>query len=218
MNSKRAKTISSFLFCITIIGFLVMCFLYLMTKSPNVIFVGVFLCIGFLISGVAVGLFGVRSERRTRTKELEKVSGQLGWKFDPQPENRNFLKGVPEIIDAEFMVSLLDGTTHNLMTGNIQGWDFAVFDQFYIKGDGEDKSETAATLFIVSNSRLHLPVFCCEPKTFIHKFLKFLFKGSVLFETNPEFSRKYHLHGTNEIAVRQTFNPKVLTHFQKKNL
>ncbi len=216
MNYKHVRTISSFLLALTFIGFLVTCVLYIKTKSLNLLLGGVFLCLAFFISGVVLGLFSVRLERKIRTKELEKISERLGWNFDPQPEKLNFLKGIPESLNVEFLGSLLEGRTQNLITGKIQDLDFAVFDQIYLENTGEDKYERVVTLFILNNKQLRLPVFCCEPKKSWHKFFNFFFKKDIMFENYPKFSQKYRLYGPNEIAVRQTFNPKLLTYFQQK--
>ena len=199
------------------IELLVVMVLYIKTKSQTLLFGGAFLFFGIFISGVALALFYNHLERKARTKGLEKISEQTGWNFEPQPEKLNFLKSIPESLNkAEFLGSILEGKTRNLLTGKIQGWNFVVFDQIYQDGFGEDRKESAVTLFVLNNKQLRLPAFCCEPNKFVYKLAKFFFKTAIMFENYPKFSQKYHLYGPNEIAIRQTFNSKLLLYFQQK--
>ncbi len=215
MNHERGKQVSSSLLALSFVGFLATCIIYIVTKSSTLVVAGALICIAFVVAGIVLGLFVVRSRRKARTRELEAISKKLGWKFDSQPEQTNFLKEVPESLNTEFLGSVLEGKTQNLITGKTEAFDFAVFDQVYLHGVGADTREAVSTCILLKDKQLQLPVFRCEPRGWAHTIFKFLLSKETMFESHPKFSHRYRVHGPDEVALKQTFSPALLTYLEQ---
>jgi hypothetical protein len=217
MNFKYVRNISFLLLALAPVELIGVTFFYTLTKYQAFRSGGAFLFVGTFISGIALLLFSNYLEKKSRTKLFKNISEQTGWNFEPQPENVKSLKSFPEsLIKAEFLENILKGKTRNLLTGKMQDSDFAVFDQYYVDGFGEEKHQRRITLFVLNSKQLRLPIFCCEPNGFVYKLVNFFLKKAVMFENYPKFSQKYQLYGPNEIAIRQTFNFEVLSYFQQQ--
>ena len=64
------------------------------------------------------------------------------------------------------------------------------------------------------SSNLCLPEFELRPEHFFHKIGQALGYSDIDFETHPEFSRRYLLRGPDEAAIRDFFQPELLSFFE----
>jgi hypothetical protein len=57
-------------------------------------------------------------------------------------------------------------------------------------------------------------MFALRPESFFHRIISALGYQDIDFGQRPEFSQQYILRGQDELAIRQTFNDRVLAFFE----
>jgi hypothetical protein len=97
----------------------------------------------------------------------------------------------------------------NLMEGAVEGIDVAVLDYRFTVGGGKNSHTYRQTVCAIRDRRLRLPVFELKPESIWSKLGALFGYEDIDFEEHPEFSRKYHLSGVGEAAVRALFRPEV---------
>lgn len=100
--------------------------------------------------------------------------------------------------------------TRALLEGD--GWRGKVFlgDHEYTMGSGQYSSRHRHTVCVVQGPRLALPHFSLRREIVLLDRLAELFGGGDIdFEEDPEFSRTFHLRGSDAAAVRKVFSPAV---------
>jgi hypothetical protein len=191
--------------------------------NPLLVMVLFFVCLGVaVIAFLGAFLFiflGSAKEAKIRREELDKFTGEKGWKYRAYPKQMSFL---PDIKNKLGITSLsehpLDAKTQNLLSKNIDGRSVAVFDQIYHIGHGENRQEIEVTFFVLIMPKTNLPIFCCEPEGFWDKLSGAFADHDIDFADFPLFSKKYFLYGRDKSRIRQLFDETVLLEYQQHSL
>jgi hypothetical protein len=164
-----------------------------------------------LFIGLAVFLliYNKRKERE-RTQALQPLAATLGWSFAPNAP-LNMIAGL------ERFTLFSQGhrkEIKNFMYGDAQGVKAAVFDYIYVTGSGKNQQTHFQTVVYLEPANLNLPMFALRPEHFFHRIISALGYQDIDFGQRPEFSKQYLLRGQDELAIRQTFNNRVLAFFE----
>ncbi len=170
---------------------------------PFVFFIAMIGLIVFLI------VYANKKEKE-RTLALQGVAARLGWSFAPTAP-LNMIAGLDRFA--------LFGQGHsrqikNFMYGEARGVKAAVFDYIYVTGAGKHRHTHSQTIAYLEPANLNLPVFALRPENFVIKMLAAFGYQDIDFGQRPAFSSQYVLRGQDELAIRQTFNDRVLSFYE----
>ena len=170
---------------------------------PFVFFIAMIGLIVFLI------VYANKKEKE-RTLALQGVAARLGWSFAPTAP-LNMIAGLDRFA--------LFGQGHsrqikNFMYGEARGVKAAVFDYIYVTGSGKHRHTHSQTIAYLEPANLNLPVFALRPENFVIKMLAAFGYQDIDFGQRPAFSSQYVLRGQDELAIRQTFNDRVLSFYE----
>jgi hypothetical protein len=96
------------------------------------------------------------------------------------------------------------------MIGQMGGFQVSVFDYTY----GNGKNSVTQTMTCFSQSA-ELPPFELRPENIFDKIGDVITHNDIDFDSNPEFSRRYHLRGPDETRMRMLFNPVLLGYLEQ---
>lgn len=164
-----------------------------------------------LFIGLAVFLviYNKRKEKE-RTQSLQQLAATLGWSFAADAP-------LTQIAWLDRFTLFSQGRSRqirNFMYGQAQGVKAAVFDYIYVTGSGKSQQTHYQTVVYLETVNLALPMFSLRPETLFHRMLSAFGYQDIDFGQRPEFSKQYILRGQNELAIRQTFNDRVLSFFE----
>ena len=164
-----------------------------------------------LFIGLAVFLiiYNKRKEKE-RTQSLQQLAATLGWSFAADAP-------LTQIAWLDRFTLFSQGRSRqirNFMYGQAQGVKAAVFDYIYVTGSGKSQQTHYQTVVYLEPVNLALPMFSLRPETLFHRMLSAFGYQDIDFGQRPEFSKQYILRGQNELAIRQTFNDRVLSFFE----
>jgi hypothetical protein len=163
----------------------------------------------FISLAVFLIIYNKRKERE-RTQALQQLAGTLGWSFAPDAP-MNMIAGLERFT---LFSSGRSRQIKNFMYGQAQGVKAAVFDFIYVTGSGKSQQTHYQTVVYLEPVNLMLPMFALRPETLFHRMLSALGYQDIDFGQRPEFSRQYILRGQDELAIRQTFDDRVLAFFE----
>jgi|SRR5215813_815452 len=151
-----------------------------------------------------------RKKERERTQAMQQAAGALGWSFSPKAP-MNYITGLGRFA--------LFGQGHgkqikNFMYGQAQGVKAALFDYTYVTGSGKNQQTHFQTVVYLEPVNFSVPFFSLRQENFFHRMLTAFGYQDIDFGQRPEFSRQYILRGQDELAIRQTFNDRVLSFFE----
>ena len=104
----------------------------------------------------------------------------------------------------------------NLMEGEANKVELAIFDYQYTTGGGEHSHTYRQSILFFRSPKLYLPDFSLRPENVFHKIGGAFGYKDIDFETHPIFSKSYLLRGDNEAAIRGLFNNKLLNFIQSQ--
>lgn len=160
--------------------------------------------LGLAAVGLLVAL-GIRMAKQ-RTKNLAAMAERMGFTFVG-----NYWRG-PQF-SSQYKTSLLQrirGRYHNVMIGQVGELQVSIFDYTYQNG------KTSVTLTLTCFSQKgEFPPFELRPENIFDKIGDAITHSDVDFESNPEFSRRYHLRTPNEAGIRALFTPSLMTYFEQ---
>jgi hypothetical protein len=169
----------------------------------------IFFWIFFIGLAVFLIIYNKRKERE-RTQALQQLAATLGWSFAADaPMNM-----IPGLERFTLFSQGRSRQIRNFMYGQAQGVKAAVFDYIYVTGSGKSQQTHYQMVVYLEPVNLALPMFCLRPETLFHRMLSALGYQDIDFGQRPEFSKQYILRGQNELAIRQTFNDRVLAFFE----
>jgi len=164
----------------------------------------------FFVALVVVILVYNNKKERERTQAMQAMAARLGWSFAAEaPMNT--------IAGMEQYALFSEGHSRqirNFMYGLASGVKAAAFDYKYVTGSGKHQSTHIQTVVYVEPAKLNVPPFALRPESFVHRVLTAFGYQDIDFGQRPEFSRQFILRGQNELAIRQTFNDRVLSFFE----
>jgi len=151
-----------------------------------------------------------KKKERERTAALQQTAASLGWSFAPGAP----LNHIPGLNRFPLFDQGHSRQIKNFMYGQAQGVKAAAFDYIYVTGSGKSQHTYYQTVIYLEPANLNLTSFSLRPEHFFDKMLSAIGFQDIDFGQRPEFSRRYRLRGENELAIRQTFNDRVLAFFE----
>ena len=169
------------------------------------IITAVILVVGFL------GFIFWRMEKK-RTEQFALISAKLKLNFFPKGSSSLF-----ERLKTFHLFSKgRSRKIKNLMEGEANKVELAIFDYQYTTGGGEHSHTYRQTILFFRSPKLYLPDFSLRPENVFHKIGGAFGYKDIDFETHPIFSKSYLLRGDNEAAIRGLFNNKLLNFIQSQ--
>lgn len=158
--------------------------------------------VGFGLLILAILVISARRQirRRERIKEL---ASRLGFRF----EKKTAAAELPFTDALPFFDSGSFRRYRNILSRETSSGKTWVFDFSFTTGSGKRRSTHRQTVFVHESNELDLPPFECEPGGKIASFIHNTFNDQkdIDFEGDPEFSKRYVLHASDERACRHVF-------------
>jgi hypothetical protein len=153
-----------------------------------------------------------RKLEQKRTAELANLASELSLEFAPQGD------AVLEsgLAHLALMQRGRSRKLTNLIRGETQNVDLALFDYQYTTGSGKNKSTRRMSVAAFASPLLDLPSFELGPENFLHRIGGIFGYQDIDFGGYPTFNKKYLLRGPNEAAIRQVFTEPVVQHFERQ--
>ena len=158
---------------------------------------------------------------RSRTVKLRKQAQLLGFRFAEEGDLTLIHRSGPFLLFA-----LGDNRgIRNLMEGEIDGIDVAVFDFRYSVSLSPRYAENWwQTVVLLSTSSLDMPTFSMLPEV-THDAItdrvedpmmqeRLLGMASLRFDDHPEFNERYRLQGMDRAEIKALFNDEVVGYFE----
>lgn len=165
-----------------------------------------------LVVACAVYLWKLKQEEE-RTRALAAFALERGFTFYPTGEDA-FTAGLKNTF---FMGIGHSRRLKNLMVGQLDGREIAVFDLRYLVGSGKNQREVNTTIVCAWFNGKPLPQFALRPEHFGHRLGDLFGFQDFDFENRPLFSQQYVLQGPDEAQVRAEFHPNLFQFFESHN-
>jgi hypothetical protein len=161
---------------------------------------------GVVALGALVFVFS-RKQARKRALEMEAAAQQIGLNFCGDDQTR--------AVSVRTALFGRGGARRfrNIMNGSYAGFEAGLFDYSYTISTGKSSSTVTQTVAAFIQN-LPLPVFDLHREGFFDRVGDVFLRNDIDFESNPEFSRRYHLSGDEKDRVRQLFAPALLTYLE----
>lgn len=151
-----------------------------------------------------------RKKAKERMMIMQSAAAQLGWTFSAEAP-WNYIPG----LDRFALFNQGHGKEiKNMMYGEAKGVKAAVFDYNYTTGSGKNTATYHQSVVYLEPANLNVPHFSLRPEGIMSKVLSMLGYQDIDFGQRPNFSQQYLLRGENELAIRQTFNDRVLAFYE----
>ena len=102
----------------------------------------------------------------------------------------------------------------NFLRGQRRDAQVTIFDYQYTTGAGRNSRTTFQTAVLFNLETPELAQFILKPRGLWEKMTSKLGAKEIDFSTAAEFTKKYLVKGTDEIAIHQVFNPSVVAFFE----
>jgi hypothetical protein len=170
-----------------------------MQDSNSIVWV-VFAGVGVL--AVVIFLFQ-RKQARERALAMQAAAQQIGFNFFGNDETR--------AISVWTALFRRGGARRfrNIMNGSAAGFEVSLFDYSYTISTGKSSSTYTQTVAAFIQGLL-LPVFDLHREGFLDRVGDVFTHSDIDFDSNPEFSRLYHLSGDDKDGIRVLFAPALL--------
>lgn len=170
-----------------------------------------FVIIGVVLAIALVAYIVSNIRRKKRTEALERVASELGLSFSAH--GNTFIVG--QLDWCDLLSRGREKKVLNLMRSSSEGREIAVFDYQYTTGHGKSRTTVSSTVACLRSDGSPLPRFALRPEGTWDKISSWFRSADINFDTHPRFSRAYVLRGENESAIRASFRPEVLEHFER---
>jgi hypothetical protein len=151
-----------------------------------------------------------RKKEKERTQQLQLTAGQLGWSFTPETT----LSMIPGFERFALFNQGHTKTIKNMMYGEANGIKAAVFDYVYVTGYGKHRRTHAQSVAYLEPGNLSIPYFSLRPESTVLKIFAAFGYQDIDFGQRPAFSSQYLLRGSDEQAIRGTFNDGLLSLYE----
>ncbi len=168
--------------------------------------------IGFFISIMGVLLFLTQKSKKKRIEVLKDKAMQLGFSFSKDIAS-DFIYGTKQF---KLFKEGHSSKVHNVIEGRKSDVNFKIFDYIYGSGAGQSSASYAQTIFFVKIENINIPRFIMSPESIFNKIGDKLTKNDIDFERYLTFSKKYHLKGDEEDAIRSVFSDEILQFFEHR--
>jgi hypothetical protein len=145
----------------------------------------------------------VRYEEK-RTNQLARFASDLKLSFNPECRKTIFESISFGIFNY--------GRVYNMMHGEVDNAEFAIFDHKYkTRGSGDNPGSTyEQTAIYFKSTNLKLPRFTLSPENLWNKIGSAFGNQDIDFPTHPDFSKRFLLRGEDETKIRAIFSDKLL--------
>lgn len=173
----------------------------------------IFPFIFMLVIAVAV-IAGIVLQQRALQKRAEDVK-----QFAQTIGLTHYEKGDPSLLHELRSFKLFSKgrgqTITNMIRGDAEGVDLAMFDYQYTTGGGKNKQTHRQTVVFIRAEDLAAPEFALGPENLFHRIGSFLGMQDIDFAEYPQFSKMFLLRGPNEEAIRKFFTPARAAFFEQ---
>jgi hypothetical protein len=175
---------------------------------------GLFIAVPILLVLGLITIIALVSRKleQKRTAELANLAAEMSLEFAPQGDAA--LES-----DLSHFTLMQRGRSRklmNLIRGETQNVDLALFDYQYTTGSGKQKTTHNLSIAAFASPLLDLPSFELGPENFLHRIAGAFGYQDIDFGGYPTFNKKYLLRGPNEAAIRQVFTEAVVQHFERQ--
>jgi hypothetical protein len=166
--------------------------------------------VAMVLSVIAIYYFISKSRERKRTAAFQRVADDLGLELSAA--------GTQTLVDELSWCQLCSRgrakKISNLMCGQCEGREVAVFDYQYTTGGGKSTRTWKNTVVCLRFDDCELPWFTLRPERIWDKVVGWFKSSNIEFYTHPEFSRRFLLRGEPEAAVRGLFTATLLEFYE----
>jgi hypothetical protein len=159
---------------------------------------------------IAVVLAISSARARKRSQALVALSQDIGFAYEGNTWSD---PARAQDLQTALFVNGSARTMRNILTGRAAEADAALFDYSYVVGSGSESQTHAQTVAAFSKDGVALPTFDLASAGIMQKIGDALSQKSIRFDNDPEFSKRYRLHGTEEAAARALFAAAMLAFF-----
>lgn len=168
--------------------------------------------IAVVLSIIGMIFFFTHRYEKKRTAQFAKLAGDLQLEFHALGFGPTRLP----VVELHLFDRGRGQEARNLLWGEIEGTELAIFDYRYVTGYGKDKRVHKQTVLSFHSSDLKLPKFELRPEGFFHKVGQAFGYADIDFPSHPIFSERFLLRGEDEEAVRILFSPDLLNLFESQ--
>jgi len=162
---------------------------------------------GFFAVGVSLG--------KKRKKEMRQLAEEMNFSFDGEFTNDDD----PLIRSLSHLALFREGSTQgawNVMRAQADDVAITILDHRFGSGTGKSRKVSEQTVIVFQSDLLRLPAFTLRRQDLGHTLSTALLGyEDVDFADHPVFSKRYHLHGSDEESIRERFSDNVLTYFEQ---
>ena len=147
---------------------------------------------------------------KKRTNQLARIASDLKLSFNPECRKTIFESISFGIFNY--------GRVYNMMHGEVDNAEFAIFDHKYkTSGSGDNPGSTyEQTAIYFKSTNLKLPRFTLSPEDLWDKIGSAFGNQDIDFPTHPDFSKRFLLRGEDETKIRALFTDKLLNFFNSQ--
>jgi hypothetical protein len=173
--------------------------------TENLVIIG----IGIVVVAIVIWISVLRANKRSG--EVEAVAQTMGMSFEGD-------KWSEPVLSQDLTTQLFrKGSSRrfvNIMTGTSEEMPARLFDYAFVEGSSTQSRTVNQTVAAYVDPAASLPEFAITPASLFKKLDGLLGPKPIAFDTNPEFTRRYRLTGSDEAAVRALFVPDVIAYFE----
>ena len=173
----------------------------------TIIFLGFF---ALLMGALIVASIVARRREQERTQQMRNVASLLGWQFSEAAD----MSWIPNLEKFAIFNQGHSKQIKNAMYGEIDGVKAAVFDYYYVVGQGKNRSTFNQSVVYFEPRNLNLAPFSLRPEHTFHKIISAFGYQDIDFGNRPDFSSKYLLRGPDEPGVRSIFTDALLGFYE----
>ena len=162
-----------------------------------------------MVAGAAFAVALYLSQQR-RTAWMRQAAEELRFTFLPKGDADTLFPGFPLFSQGKRKRVL------NLMQGVANRLEVRIFDYSYDLAGRKGVDGPRQTVITFRSPDLNLPSFSLRPKTVLDKLGTVLGHRDIAFAHRPIFTKAYLLRGTNESAVRELFDDRVLSFYEEQ--
>ena len=143
---------------------------------------------------------------------LAQYAQEKGYRFSRQRDDS--LRDTFQALGLELFQRGHTRRLTNHISGSHRQTSFDLFDYRYTTGSGKYSHTHLQTVIAFDAIGENNPAFILRPQGLFDKLAEKFGKKDIDFELYPEFSKKYHLTGNDENAIRSVFNSSLIDFFQ----
>ena len=168
--------------------------------------------IGAIVLVTGLLILWVWYSSKKRIEALQTLADELGFTFHPKGDTvlQGWFEGFHLFSQGR------SRKISNILRGKTAALDVAIFDYRYTTGGGKSSQTHSQTVLCFNSDAMMLTPFVMRPESIWHRVGMSLMGGQDIdFDTHPVFSKMFLLRGNDEDAIRDTFRPEILEHFEE---